>query len=260
MAVSTRTFEDYRGTVLNLVLMGYYVLFNRVLLEQARTPQHNDVQLPVWLLAVGVVFLLAEGRASRYVIAVEHTRFLQHNPGATWPGLLEGRSYTRGILALFAVIWRSFFRIYLITAPLIHWLELQYSLSPQVWQVVYWLVGGGVAWRELVLVARLQEPPPPVQPVWYLELWARWVVLTLLAICLSFFEVGFGSLFPLRSGEVDWHAVRQGAPLLLLLFGMFFVPVRLLEFYTTWVDCRTWGQKAAYLLSTAALMLQIIVF
>lgn len=253
-----------KNALLLIVFTFYYRWIEQLLMSTSiitRQYIHKDVSLPYSLTLIAFGILCLEGWASRYIIEIEHFRFRQHpQKAATWPSLTQN-SYI-AFVGLCSLFFRPFFRMTLIVIPVLTPLvdTLKDSpLSAVTWLVKapIWIAGGWLLWREIKLLIYLSAPTMQ-SPHFVKEAFARWVLMSLLALFMVTFKVGFRQFFWLPNPYTFKELMGILFPFA-LFFTMFFLPLRLLEFWVDWVDCRTLSRKVLYVASVVWVMFTTVI-
>lgn len=246
-----------KNALLMVVFSFYYRWVENLLMSTSIVTRqfiHKDVVLP-YSLALGALGLLClEAWANRYLIEIEYFRFQQQTQVQTkWPAPTQ--TYYTAFVGLCSLLFRPFFRMTLIVipvlTPLIDALQ-EFHLVPWVIKVPFWIAGGWLLWSEIKVLFYLAKPASQA-PHFLKEALARWVLMTLLALCMVTFKVGFRPLFWLPSPITVQSLLGMLFPFS-LFFTMFFLPLRIVEFWVDWVDCRTFTRKILYIASVVWLM------
>jgi hypothetical protein len=254
-----KALKGNKNALLLIVFSFYYRWVEQLLMSTSvvtRQYIHKEVALPYTLALVAFGMLCLEGWASRYIIDIEHFRYKQHpQTTATWPTLTQNNYMA--YVGLCSLLFRPFFRMTLIIipvlTPLINTLK-ESPLGTVSWllKAPIWIAGGWMLWREAKLLFSLSRPSLQ-HPQFLKEALARWILMTLLALFMVTFKVGFRQFFWLPNPYTFKELLGISFPFV-LFFTMFFLPLRLLEFWVDWVDCRTFSRKALYVASVVWLM------
>lgn len=254
-------FKGNKNALLLIAFSFYYKWVETLLLNTSiitRQYIHKDIVLPYKLAMCAFFLLCLEGWANKYLIAIEHFRFLQQSQEtASWPAPTQ--TYYTAFVGLCSLLFRPFFRMTLIVIPVLTpFTERLNDFTPISWMsnLPLWTAGAWLLWSELKVLFYLSKPAS--QPPHFLkEALARWVLMTLLALCMVTFKVGFRSFFWLPSPITVQSLLIILFPFS-LFFTMFFLPLRLVEFWVDWVDCRTLSRKIIYIASAIWLMFTIV--
>jgi hypothetical protein len=243
-----------RGTFINLIF-AFYLDHLYCLLNQYQV--YRDIQLPTSWTAYIAVLLLAEPWAYRYIIGIEYSRFAERQR-LPWPSL--GQSKYMATMALFSVVFRSMFKVLLVTQPLLKYLlaplEAPLAEYPVLLKAPNWIAGVLVVAVEVYFLVSILEPQAR-KPQLAKELASRWVTSTLLCVWLVFTAILLKDITPSPAQAVG--VMSFWFPFL-LVFNLFFIPLRFVEFYTDWVDCHTIPQKGLYISSLALVLYRVFEF
>lgn len=245
------TLRGNRNAFLMLFFSFYYGWIEKLLFSTSIKKldvMNKTLEMPFHLAACALGLLLLESGANRYLIKIEHYRFQVHC-GAKWPAPYQ--NYYMAFVGLCCLLFRPFFRMTLIIIPVFTPLvnaSISYLTGPEwLFKAPFWVVGLWLVWREIKVLIYLSQPETQ-QPHWLREIAARLVLMTLLAISMSAFKVDFRSFFLVPSSFSIASVLLMLFPFS-LFFTMFFLPIRMVEFWVDWVDCRTTPQKTFYISS-----------
>lgn len=254
---SQTTLDGLRGTLVNLILAFYFDFLYR---ELSQYEVYRDVKLPIYWIAFIALLLIAEPFAYRYIIGLEYTRYTERLQ-LPWASL--GKSLYMWLMALFSLIFRCMFKILIVTRPLLQYLlkPLESTLGhyPGLLKAPTWIVGAAVVAAEGYILLVLIEPKR-YKYLFVSELLSRWVTSTLMCVWLVFTVVLLKDLAP--NPLTSHHGISAASfwfPFL-LVFNLFFIPIRFVEFYTDWIDCQTSSQKGLYILSMAFVLYRVFAY
>lgn len=252
-----------KNALLMVVFSFYYSWVENLLLSTSivtRQYIHKDVVLPYSLALIAFGILCLEAWAGRYLIEIEHFRFQQNSQSKSkWPA--PTKTYYTAYVGLCSLLFRPFFRMTLIVipvlTPLVDTLK-ESQISTVIWLVKapLYLAGGWLLWREIKLLLYLSAPSLQ-RPHVIKEALARWVLMTLLALCMVTFKVMFRDLLWLPNPYTLQSFLSISFPFA-LFFTMFFLPLRIIEFWVDWVDCRKLNHKIIYIASVVWVMFTVM--
>lgn len=254
-------FRGNKNALLLIAFSFYYRWVEQILLNTSvvtRQYIHKDLVLPDRLAFFAFGVLCLESWSSKYLIGVEHFRFTQQSQKqANWPAPTQ--NYYTAFVGLCSLLFRPFFRMTLIVIPvLIPFTEYLKDLTSVHWisKAPLWIAGTWLLWSELKVLYFLSKPAS--QPPHFLkEALARWVLMTLLALCMVAFKLSFRSFFWLPNPITLQSLLGILFPFG-LFFTMFFLPLRIVEFWVDWVDCPTLSRKILYVASVIWLMFTMV--
>ncbi|MEZ4903552.1 MAG: hypothetical protein R2822_18200 [Spirosomataceae bacterium] len=253
--------RDNKNALLLVLFSFYFHWVEQLLLSTSvvtRQYIYKDISLPYGLATFALGVLCLEGWASKYIIQIEYFRFLQHlQKQVTWPAPTQ--TYFTAFVGLCSLLFRPFFRMTLIVIPVLNPLIVVLQKQTSIlWisKFPIWIAGLWLLWVELRVLFYLSKPTFQ-QPHFLKEVLARWVLMTLLAVCMVAFKIIFQSLFALPNPLTIQSLLQLLFPFI-LFFSMFFLPLRLIEFWIDWVDCHTISRKVFYIASVIWIMFTII--
>ena len=246
-SATTQPGGNVYGAIFNLVFSLYYYVVYHLLHDQVHIvvdyKWRSPIHIPLPLAIVILIMLLAEPFAAWYKIAYENYKS-NHKIEFRLPGLY----------AFIVVVCRILVRIILIMAAL-----EACGILPQDGSVMAYIILIFVFLEEVFLVFMLNDTTGVIlKPSKSKEIMIRLVLINILALFTFMFHEMFLKEFVIIKDVYTQKDILMNCLVCSLLFFFVYLPNVIIEFYSDWIDQKTWRYKILYIASVIFVYLTII--
>ncbi len=246
-SATTQSGGNAYGAIFNLAFGLYYYFVYHLLHDQVHIAvdyeRRSPIHIPVPLAIVILIMLLAEPFAAWYKIAYENYKS-NHKTKFRLPGLY----------VFIVVACRLLVRMFLIMAAL-----EACGILPQDGSVMAYIILTFVFLEEVFLVAMLTDTTDLIlKPSRSKEIMIRLVLINILALFTFMFHEMFVKEFVIIKNVYTQKDIFMNFLICTLLFFFVYLPNVIIEFYSDWIDQKTWKYKILYIASVLFVYLTIL--
>lgn len=234
-------FREYKGIISNIVL----VITTTILVPYFSNESlaKDELKLTDGILLIAVILLLFERKINQNIL-VSEINSMNEKQMKLWSSI--SKSWYFGLIILFTVTWRSYFKIIIIAIPFVNWmygLKSYPHLSHSFYlKTPYWFAGTIVLVNECLLIYDILLPKKKTVSA-FNEIISRLFYIILISILLSNFYLLFKSLFYSFNPDVtSLDLLFSNAVFLILIFNFFYLPIRIVDVLSDVFDCKSLTQ------------------